>query len=98
MSAITRKSIPRRTFLRGGGRALASRCWTAMIRPFRRKPSARSGIVVHRVPTEIMMDKWTPATEGANFALMRCWNHSSRSATACWCTAARFRSSPRARI
>jgi len=71
MSIITRKSIPRRTFLRGAGAALALPVLDAMtpaLAADAKRPIRMSFI---EVPNGIMMDKWTPATEGANFALTR---------------------------
>src|SRR6266478_4268594 len=71
MSAITRKSIPRRTFLRGAGAALALPVLDAMtpaLAADAKRPIRMSFI---EVPNGIMMDKWTPATEGANFSLTR---------------------------
>src|SRR5256885_121454 len=68
---ITRKSIPRRTFLRGAGAALALPVLDAMtpaLSADAKRPIRMSFI---EVPNGIMMDKWTPATEGATFALMR---------------------------
>ncbi len=68
---ITRKSIPRRTFLRGAGAALALPVLDAMtpaLAADAKRPIRMSFI---EVPNGIMMDKWTPATEGANFALTR---------------------------
>src|SRR5256885_4145116 len=66
---ITRKSIPRRTLLRGAGAALALPVLDAMtpaLSADTKRPIRMSFI---EVPNGIMMDKWTPATEGANFAL-----------------------------
>src|SRR3954469_4211707 len=66
---ITRKSIPRRTFLRGAGAALALPVLDAMtpaLAADAKRPMRMSFI---EVPNGIMMDKWTPATEGADFAL-----------------------------
>ena len=68
---ITRKSIPRRTFLRGAGAALALPVLDAMtpaLSADAKRPIRMSFI---EVPNGIMMDKWTPGTEGANFALTR---------------------------
>jgi Protein of unknown function (DUF1552) len=66
---ILGKSIPRRAFLRGAGATFALPLLDAMtpalaaeiVRPIR--------MAFIEVPNGIMMDKWTPATEGANFAL-----------------------------
>ncbi len=68
---ITKKHLSRRTVLRGMGATLALPLLDAMI-PARTllaqtaaRPSARLGFVY--VPHGAIMDKWTPATEGANF-------------------------------
>jgi hypothetical protein len=66
---ISRKSIPRRGFLRGAGAALALPMLDAMT-PALAAPTARPiRLAFIEVPNGIMMDKWTPATEGADFAL-----------------------------
>ena len=68
---ITKKSLPRRTFLRGVGAALALPLLDSMI-PARTllaqtaaKPLPRLGFVY--VPHGAIMDKWTPATVGDGF-------------------------------
>ena len=68
---ITKKHLPRRTFLRGVGATLALPLLDAMV-PARTllaqtaaKPLPRLGFVY--VPHGAIMDKWTPATEGAGF-------------------------------
>ena len=68
---ITKKSLPRRTFIKGVGVTLALPLLDAMI-PARTlwaqtpaKPLSRLGFVY--VPHGAIMDKWTPATEGAGF-------------------------------
>ena len=69
MLAITRKSIPRRSFLRGTGAVLALPVLDAMtpaLSTESRRPIRMSFI---EVPNGIMMDKWTPATVGADFEL-----------------------------
>jgi hypothetical protein len=67
--AVLKKSIPRRAFLRGTGASLALPVLDAMTAAFA-APSARPiRLAFIEVPNGIMMDKWTPATEGANFAL-----------------------------
>src|ERR1700739_4258587 len=69
MLPVTRKSIPRRSFLRGTAATLALPMLDAMTPAFA-NPTARPirlGFI--EVPNGIMMDKWTPATEGADFAL-----------------------------
>src|SRR5580704_16358014 len=66
---VLQKSIPRRTFLRGTGASLALPVLDAMTAAFA-APSARPiRLAFIEVPNGIMMDKWTPATEGAGFAL-----------------------------
>ncbi|HKE86333.1 MAG TPA: DUF1552 domain-containing protein [Vicinamibacterales bacterium] len=68
---LTKKHLPRRTFLRGMGVTMALPLLDAMI-PARTllaqtaaNPRARLGFVY--VPHGAIMDKWTPATEGAGF-------------------------------
>jgi hypothetical protein len=68
---ITKRSLPRRTFLRGVGASLALPLLDSMI-PARTllaqtaaKPLPRLGFVY--VPHGAIMDKWTPATTGADF-------------------------------
>lgn len=65
---IEKKSLPRRTFLRGMGVAMALPMLDAMTPALSptTKPIVRLGFVY--VPNGIIMDKWTPLTEGANFA------------------------------
>ena len=70
---IFKKAMPRRTFLRGLGTALALPLLDGMVPAFARaadtaaKPAGRLSIVY--LPNGIMMDKWTPATEGAGFEM-----------------------------
>ena len=68
---ITKKSLPRRTFLRGVGASLALPLLDSMI-PARTllaqtaaKPVSRLGFVY--VPHGAIMDKWTPAAVGSGF-------------------------------
>src|SRR6187399_3117057 len=68
---ITRKHLPRRTFLKGIGVTMALPLLDSMV-PARTllaqtaaKPVSRLGFVY--VPHGAIMDKWTPATEGAGF-------------------------------
>jgi hypothetical protein len=69
---ILKKSISRRAVLRGAGATLALPMLDAMIpalavaAPASVRPIRMSFI---EVPNGIMMDKWTPRTEGANFEL-----------------------------
>ena len=66
---VMKKSLPRRTFLRGMGVGLALPLLDAMTPAFAAntasKPVVRLGFIY--VPNGIIMDKWRPATEGADF-------------------------------
>ena len=68
---ITKKHLPRRTFLRGMGVSLALPLLDSMIpaqtltRNTAAAPTPRLGFVY--VPHGAIMDKWTPATEGTGF-------------------------------
>ncbi len=70
---IFKKAIPRRTFLRGIGASLALPLLDGMVPAFAgaldtaAKPALRMSMVY--VPNGIIMDKWTPAKEGAGFEL-----------------------------
>ena len=66
---IFRRSIPRRAFLRGAGAALALPFLDGMIPAFAAASARPIRLAFIEVPNGIMMDKWTPATEGAGFAL-----------------------------
>ena len=68
---ITQKSIPRRMVLRGLGASLALPLLDGMVPAFAAmrttaaNPPRRLGVVY--VPNGMMMDHWTPATEGIGF-------------------------------
>ena len=70
---VTKKSLPRRTFLRGLGTTLALPLFDAMVPAFAgpatntAKSPVRLGFVYH--PTGMIMSKWTPAVEGAAFEI-----------------------------
>ena len=70
---ITKKAMPRRTVLRGLGVSLALPLLDGMVpalsavRTTAASPVRRLGVVY--VPNGIMMDHWTPTTEGAFFEL-----------------------------
>ena len=71
MNFITRKHLPRRTFLRGLGTAVALPLLDAMI-PARTalaqtaaNPAPHLGFIYF--PHGAIMDRWTPKTEGAGF-------------------------------
>jgi hypothetical protein len=66
---ITKKTLPRRTFLRGAGTLLALPLLDAMVpaaTPHAAKAVVRLGFVY--VPNGIIMDKWTPASVESGFA------------------------------
>ena len=82
---ITKKHLPRRTFLRGVGVTLALPLLDAMI-PARTllaqtaaKPLPRLGFVY--VPHGAIMDKWTPATRAPASSSRRSSSRSNPSAT-----------------
>jgi hypothetical protein len=64
---ITKKAIDRRTVLRGMGVTIALPLLDAMVPALRAavKPTIRFGAVY--VPNGIVMENWTPATQGAGF-------------------------------
>jgi hypothetical protein len=66
---ITRKAIPRRTFLRGTGAALALPVLDAMTPALAAETKRPIRMSFIEVPNGIMMNKWTPAAEGAGFEL-----------------------------
>lgn len=69
---LTGRSLPRRTLLRGLGASMALPLLEAMspARPAR-KPNAKSPVRMGfvYVPNGIIMDRWTPAAEGAGYEL-----------------------------
>ena len=71
--SITKKAIPRRTFLRGVGATVALPLLDAMVPAFASaqdraaKPPVRFSIVT--APNGMNMDRWTPASEGAAYEL-----------------------------
>ena len=69
---IFKKAIPRRTFVRGLGTALALPLLDSMVPAFASTadvPAKATRFSVFYVPNGIIMNKWTPATEGAGYAL-----------------------------
>ena len=69
MMIVTKKAIGRRTMLRGVGTALALPFLDAMAPALSAapRPATRFGAIY--VPNGIMMQNWTPATDGAAFEL-----------------------------
>jgi hypothetical protein len=67
MNFITKKHLPRRTFLRGAGVTLALPLLESMLpaQTPSRVPKSRLAFIFF--PHGVTMDKWTPATEGAGF-------------------------------
>ncbi|HWC99455.1 MAG TPA: DUF1552 domain-containing protein [Candidatus Sulfopaludibacter sp.] len=69
---VTKKSLARRTFLRGLGTTLALPFLDAMVPALKAgtaaKPAVRSAFVY--VPNGIIMKDWTPAAEGAGYEFM----------------------------
>ncbi len=69
---ITKKSLPRRTVLRGLGATIALPFLDSMIPAL--TPALKAASPVHRlsivyVPNGIVMSEWTPSTEGSTFAI-----------------------------
>uniref|UniRef100_Q026P7 DUF1552 domain-containing protein n=1 Tax=Solibacter usitatus (strain Ellin6076) TaxID=234267 RepID=Q026P7_SOLUE len=68
---VSKKSLPRRTFLRGLGTTLALPLLDSMIPALgsaaAAKPVVRLGFVYH--PVGMILDKWIPATEGTGFEI-----------------------------
>jgi hypothetical protein len=68
---ITRKSLPRRAFLRGAGTTLALPLLDSMIPALAvagtTKPVVRLGFVFH--PVGMILNRWIPATEGRAFEI-----------------------------
>ena len=70
---ITKKHLPRRTFLRGLGATIALPLLDSMVPAFATfrdaatKPTKRLGIVY--VPHGAVMDNWTPKIDGAGYEL-----------------------------
>ncbi len=67
---ITRKALPRRTFLKGVGASVALPLLDTML-PALRDTQAQPGprLFIGYVPNGVIMDKWTPTTVGGGFEL-----------------------------
>ncbi len=70
---VFRKAIPRRTFLRGAGTALALPLLDAMVPAFASAAqiaaTRAARLSFFAVPNGIIMDKWTPAAAGGGFPM-----------------------------
>ena len=70
---VFRKAIPRRTFLRGAGTALALPLLDAMVPAFASAAqiaaTRAARLSFFAVPNGIIMDKWTPSAAGSGFAM-----------------------------
>ncbi|MEE8350106.1 MAG: DUF1552 domain-containing protein [Acidobacteriota bacterium] len=68
---ITRKSLPRRTFLRGIGTTLALPLLDSMVPALAAAPAAQppTRLSFVYVPNGMIMDQWTPTTLGSNYEL-----------------------------
>src|SRR5499433_996802 len=70
---VLKKSIPRRTFLRGAGTALALPLLDAMFPAFASPAETASKkatrLSFFTVPNGIIMEKWTPAAAGNDYEL-----------------------------
>lgn len=67
---VTKKALPRRAFLRGMGVTMALPLLDAMTPALSAATNARSNVRLGfvYVPNGIIMDKWRPTTEGADFS------------------------------
>ncbi len=72
---MTPRYLPRRSFLRGLGTAVALPFLDAMVPAFatasQQKTAAPCRLAFTYVPNGIIMEGWTPATEGSQFAMTR---------------------------
>ena len=70
---ISKKALPRRTFLRGVGATLALPLLDGMVPALSGKsntaPRPVTRLFVGYVPNGVIMDRWTPVAEGAAFEL-----------------------------
>ncbi len=64
---VTKKSLDRRTLLRGFGAALALPALDSMIPALSAAPTPPTRLAFIYHPVGMIMDKWTPKADGANF-------------------------------
>src|SRR5580704_17639327 len=67
--AILKKSLPRRTVLKGLGTAMALPFLDAMLPPLRAAVKPAHRFQAFYVPNGMAMEYWTPKTEGADFEI-----------------------------
>ena len=68
---ITRKHLPRRTFLKGVGAAVALPWLDAMVPAFAAQAKAPVRLVFAYTPNGMMMEAWTPKGLGKDFEFTR---------------------------
>src|SRR3954466_12246048 len=66
---ITKLAIPRRTFLRGVGAAIALPMLDAMAPALSAAPKATPRVSFIYISNGVIQDQWTPATTGAGYEL-----------------------------
>ncbi len=70
---ITKKALPRRTFLRGIGAAMALPLLDSMIPALAAAPAAAAQSPTRLsfvyIPNGVIMDEWTPAALGSGYEL-----------------------------
>jgi Protein of unknown function (DUF1552) len=73
MKFVTRRHIPRRSFLKGAGTAIALPFLDAMVPAFAAAGATKSPVrmAFMYVPNGIIMKDWTPATDGRSFEIPR---------------------------
>ena len=66
---VTKRALPRRTFLRGIGATLALPLLDAMVPALAVTPAARRRLGFVYVPNGVIMDQWTPSSGAAGLEL-----------------------------
>src|SRR5215471_4167586 len=66
---ITKRALPRRTFLRGVGATLALPLLDAMVPALRAQLKGTPRFAVVYIGNGANMSEWTPSTEGVNFEM-----------------------------
>ena len=86
---VTRKHLPRRTFLRGLGTAVALPWLDAMVPAFAAPADRKTPVrlIFGYVPNGMMMKDWTPTGVGKDFEFTRILKPlENLSAKTCWCS------------